>query len=56
MRETITENKMGVAPVWSLLLKMALPVILSTAVQALYNIVDGIFVAMISEKALSAIT
>mgnify|MGYP001630671198 FL=1 len=47
---------MGVAPVWSLLLKMALPVILSTAVQALYNIVDGIFVAMISEKALSAIT
>ena len=29
---------------------------LSTAVQALYNIVDGIFVAMISEKALSAIT
>jgi MATE efflux family protein len=56
LRETITENKMGVAPVWSLLLKMALPVILSTAVQALYNIVDGIFVAMISEKALSAIT
>lgn len=56
MSETITENKMGVAPVWSLPLKMALPVILSTAVQALYNIVDGIFVAMISEKALSAIT
>ena len=56
MSETITENKMGTAPVWSLLLKMSLPVILSTAVQALYNIVDGIFVAMISEKALSAIT
>ena len=47
---------MGVALVWSLLLKMSLPVILSTAVQALYNIVDGIFVAMISENALSAIT
>ena len=45
---------MGVAPVWLLLLKMALPVILSTAVQAGYNIVDGIFVAMISEKALSS--
>lgn len=56
LSETITENKMGTAPVWSLLLKMSLPVILSTAVQALYNIVDGIFVAMISEKALSAIT
>lgn len=47
---------MGVAPVWSLLLTMSLPVILSTAVQALYNIVDGILVAMISENALSAIT
>ena len=56
MTTEITENKMGVAPVWSLLLKMSLPVILSTAVQSLYNIVDGIFVAMISEKALSAIT
>lgn len=56
MSETIAENKMGTAPVWSLLLKMSLPVILSTAVQALYNIVDGIFVAIISEKALSAIT
>lgn len=56
MNETIIENKMGVAPVWSLLLTMSLPVILSTAVQALYNIVDGILVAMISENALSAIT
>ena len=52
MSETITENKMGVAPVWSLFLKMALPVILSTEVQALYNIVDGVFVAMFSEKVL----
>lgn len=50
------ENKMGTAPVKSLLLTMALPVILSTAVQSLYNIVDGIFVAKISEAALSAIT
>lgn len=50
------ENKMGTAPVWSLLLKMALPIILSTAVQSLYNIVDGIFVSRISEEAMTAIT
>lgn len=56
MCETVAENKMGVKPVRSLLLTMALPVILSTAVQSLYNIVDGIFVAQISEAALSAIT
>ena len=38
--ETTTENKMGTKPVWSLLLTMALPVILSTAAQFLYNIVE----------------
>ena len=54
--ETTAENKMGTAPVWSLLLTMALPVILSTAVQSLYNIVDGIFVSMLGEDAMAAIT
>lgn len=53
---SIAHNKMGIAPVWSLLLKMALPIILSTAVQSLYNIVDGIFVSQISEEAMTAIT
>lgn len=52
----IEENKMGTKPVWSLLLSMALPVILSTAVQSLYNVVDGIFVSQISEDAMAAIT
>ena len=54
--ETTTENKMGTKPVWSLLLTMALPVILSTAAQSLYNIVDGIFVSMLGEDAMAAIT
>lgn len=53
---SIAQNKMGIAPVWSLLIKMALPIILSTAVQSLYNIVDGIFVSQISEEAMIAIT
>lgn len=54
--ETTTENKMGTKPVWSLLLAMAVPVILSTAAQSLYNIVDGIFVSMLGEDAMAAIT
>jgi len=50
------ENKMGTAPVPRLLLTMALPVMLSTAIQALYNVVDGIFVSRLGEDALAAIT
>ncbi len=54
--EQVVENKMGYAPVKTLLLSMALPVVLSTAVQSLYNIVDGIFVAQLGEDAMAAIT
>ena len=50
------ENKMGVMPVNRLLITMALPMIISMLVQALYNIVDSIFVAMISENALTAVS
>ena len=53
---TTEENKMGTKPVWSLLMTMALPVVLSTAVQSLYNVVDGILVSQISEDAMVAIT
>lgn len=51
-----TENKMGVMPVGKLLVTMALPMIASMLVQALYNIVDSIFVAMISEEAFTAVS
>ncbi|MBO4446049.1 MAG: MATE family efflux transporter [Clostridia bacterium] len=50
------ENKMGVMPVGKLLISMALPMILSMLVQALYNIVDSIFVSRISQDALSAVS
>lgn len=50
------ENKMGVMPVNKLLLTMSLPIMLSMLVQALYNIVDSIFVAKISENALTAVS
>ena len=50
------ENKMGTAPVGKLLASMAWPAILSMLISALYNVVDSIFVAMISQKALTAVS
>lgn len=53
---TLTENKMGVMPVGKLLLTMSLPMMISMLVQALYNIVDSMFVAQINENALTAVS
>ena len=50
------ENKMGVMPEGRLLLNMSLPMMISMLVQALYNIVDSIFVSRISEDALTAVS
>ncbi len=52
----VTENKMGIMPVNKLLLSMSVPMMLSMLVQALYNIVDSIFVARINENALTAVS
>lgn len=52
----IKENKMGIMPVNKLLLSMSLPMVLSMLVQALYNIVDSVFVAQVSEDALTAVS
>lgn len=51
-----TENKMGIMPIGKLVFQMSLPMMLSMLVQALYNIVDSIFVARISENALTAVS
>ncbi|MDD7219698.1 MAG: MATE family efflux transporter [Clostridia bacterium] len=50
------ENKMGVMPISKLLISMSVPMMLSMLVQALYNIVDSIFVAKIGESALTAVS
>ena len=50
-----TENKMGVMPVGRLLFTMSVPMIISMLVQALYNVVDSIFVAKVSKSALDAV-
>ncbi len=52
----LTENKMGVLPVGKLLANMAIPMMISMLVQACYNVVDSIYVARISEDALSALS
>lgn len=52
----MTENKMGVMPVNRLLVSMSIPMVLSMLVQALYNVVDSMFVAQISENALTAVS
>ena len=51
-----TENKMGTMPIPKLLVTMSLPMIMSMLVQALYNIVDSIFVAQLNEDALTAVS
>ena len=54
--KVLQENKMGVMPVNKLLISMSLPMMVSMLVQALYNIVDSVFVSMISENALTAVS
>lgn len=54
--ETLRENKMGTMPVGKLLVNMALPMIISMLVQALYNIVDSIYVSQVSESAVTALS
>ena len=54
--EQTRENKMGSMPLGKLIITMSLPIMISMLVQALYNVVDSIFVARISENALTAVS
>lgn len=54
--EQTKENKMGTMPVNKLLISMSLPMMASMLVQALYNVVDSIFVSRINENALTAVS
>lgn len=54
--EANKENKMGVLPINKLLVSMSVPIMLSMLVQALYNVVDSIFVSRVSENALNAVS
>ena len=52
----VQENKMGTMSIGKLVFNMSLPMMVSMLVQALYNIVDSIFVAKLSENALTAVS
>jgi len=56
MATSVRENKMGVMPIGKLLANMALPMMASMLVQALYNVVDSIYVSQISESAVTALS
>lgn len=56
MSEQTKENKMGTMPIGKLLITMSLPMIISMLIQALYNIVDSMYVSMIGESALTAVS
>lgn len=50
------QNKMGTMPINKLLISMSLPMVISMLVQAMYNIIDSVFVAQIGEEALTAVS
>ncbi len=56
MAENTRENKMGTMPIGKLLANMAGPVMISMLFQALYNIVDSVFVARLSQDAMNAVS
>lgn len=56
MTQNMKENKMGTQGVHSLLLSMAIPMMISMLVQALYNVVDTMFVSGLGQDALTALS
>src|SRR5690554_5548821 len=54
--QPVSQNKMAIKPIGPLVVSMAFPIMLSMMVQALYNIVDSIFIARVSEDALTAVS
>ena len=54
--EVKKENKMGTMPMWKLIRTMSLPMVISMLVQALYNIVDSVFVSYFDPDALTAVS
>ena len=56
MRPRGGSSRLGTEPVLSLLFKLSVPSIIGMAVQALYNVVDSIYIGHVSKEALSALT
>ncbi len=56
MSKSVSAARMGTEPLNPLLLSLAIPMMISMLVQALYNVVDSIFVSYVNEAALSAVS
>lgn len=56
MSNKLNENRLGVEPILPLLIKLSIPSILSMTIQALYNVVDSIYVGRLSTDALSSLS
>ena len=56
MSSELKENKMGTMPMKRLLASISLPLVISMLMQAMYNVVDSLFVSRISENALTAVS
>ena len=54
--DKLQENQMGTKPIGKLLVHMAVPMVLSMLVQALYNVVDSIYISRVSESAVTALS
>ena len=56
MQNNTNENRLGVEPILPLLIKLSIPSIISMSIQALYNVVDSIYVGQFSKIGLSALS
>ena len=56
MSSELKENKMGTMPMKRLLASISLPLVISMLMQAMYNVVDSLFVSRVSENALTAVS
>lgn len=56
IKKALPQNKMATAPVGKLMFSMSLPLMLSMIMEALYNVVDSLFVSRVSENALAALS
>lgn len=56
MKRNVQNNRLGIEPILPLIFKLSVPSIISMFIQALYNVVDSIFVSKISEDALAALS
>ena len=54
--KSMASERLGTHPIFPLMVKLAIPSVIAMAIQALYNVVDSIYVGQLSKEALSALS